>query len=117
MSRILRAFVFSTLVAGCGSSAQNSGGHRMVFTPEWQNDGGKSIQAVYARVEKSPPPAGAAVAVGVTPSGLVGVGLDGSGKWSYPGRVESLPSITGDVVVSTSGGQLFALDAKAGKEL
>src|SRR5688500_18393080 len=111
-----KCLFFAVLVAGCGSGATSGGGGR-VFAPDWQNDGGKSSQAGYARVQNSPLPTGAAVAVGVTQSGLVGVGLDGSGKWSKPGRVDTLLAITGDVVVATSAGKLFAVDANSGRQL
>ncbi len=87
------------------------------FSSNWQSDGGKSIQAVYAKVSSAALPPGAAVAVGVTRDGLVGVGLDGSGKWKAAGRPDSQPAIAGDVVVITRRGQLSALDAKSGKEL
>ena len=104
------------LLAPLGCSAATTNG-TAAFSPNWQNDGGKSIKAVYARVSSAALPAGAAVAVGVTKSGLVGVGLDGSGRWTAAGRPDSQPAIAGDLVVYTTGGQLVALDAKSGKQL
>lgn len=100
--------------AACSPAITNSS---TAFSPDWQNDGGKSIQAVYGRVSGAALAPGAAVAVGVTKDGLVGIGLDGSGKWKSAGRPDSQPAITGDVVVITTGGQLVAYDAKSGKQL
>jgi outer membrane protein assembly factor BamB len=62
-------------------------------------------------------PAGRGVAVGVTNTGLVGIALDGTGRWSRKGPVDSRPSIAGDVVVATAGGALFALDGATGNPL
>ncbi|MCE7894564.1 MAG: hypothetical protein DYH12_33495, partial [Sorangiineae bacterium PRO1] len=111
-----RAFAALALAAipACSPAITNSS---TAFSPDWQNDGGKSIQAVYGKVSGAALPAGTAVAVGVTRDGLVGVGLDGSGKWKAAGRPDTQPSIAGDVVAYTSGGQLVGLDAKSGKQL
>jgi outer membrane protein assembly factor BamB len=62
-------------------------------------------------------PEGPSVAVGVTQRGLAGVGLDGSGRWSYVTALDARPEIAGDVVVGTGENKLFALDAKSGREL
>ncbi len=97
----------------CGSTT--AGGR--VFAPEWQNDGGKSISAVQARVAASPVAAGPGVAVGVADDGLMGIGLDGSGAWTYPTKIDALPAVSGGVVVATTGGSVIALDARSGKLL
>ena len=99
--------------AGC---AGGSGGGR-VFSPEWQNDGGKSIAAVQKKVAGARVEAGPGVAVAVTSSGLSGVLLDGSGTWKHAGKVDSMPSVSGGVVVATNAGSVFALDAKTGRQL
>jgi outer membrane protein assembly factor BamB len=94
------------------------GKHAMrAFEPEWQSDGGASIASVQARLKGTSLPIGAAVAIGVTSSGLVGIGLDGSGRWAYSGPVDARPALTGDVVVLTGGGKVVALDAKSGRQL
>lgn len=114
MSR--RTLAAAALVSAC-SGATGGGSGTPLFAPEWQNDGGKSIAAVYAKVGKTAVPAGAGVAVGVTAKGLVGIGLDGSGRWSHAALVDARPAIAGDVVVASGGDSLFALDARSGKEL
>jgi outer membrane protein assembly factor BamB len=108
-------FGVGTPLLACSAGPLQNSSH--AFSADWQNDGGKSIAAVYGRVQNATLPVGSAVAVGVTKDGLTGIGLDGSGKWTHPGRVDELPALSGDVVVATSGGQLFALDAKSGREL
>ncbi|MCA9596795.1 MAG: PQQ-binding-like beta-propeller repeat protein [Myxococcales bacterium] len=109
-----RALAFALLAAGCSGGAAAGG---RVFAPEWQNDAGKSIQAVYARVHTAPIAAGPGVAVGVTQQGLSGIGLDGSGKWTFAGEVDAAPALSGDVVVATTKGNVVALSAKTGKQL
>lgn len=99
-------------VTACGSSNSLSG----AFNTEWQNDGGKSIANLRRETQAQKLPVGVAVAVGVTASGLSAVTLDGK-AWRYNGKVDSRPTITGDVVVATGGGQLFALDGTTGKPL
>lgn len=106
-------FVGAALACACASAT--TGGK--VFAPDWQNDGGKSIAAVHARVGNAPVAAGPGVAVGVTEQGLVGIGLDGSGAWSYPTKIDALPAVSAGVVVATTGGSVVALDAKTGKLL
>jgi len=112
-SSLILSSVFA--LSACAGGGGAGGG--TVLAPDWQNDGGKSISAVFAKVQSSPPPAGVAVAVGVTKDSLVGASLDGSGRWTHAGRPDTLPIVTGDVVVASSGGQVFALDAKSGKQL
>jgi outer membrane protein assembly factor BamB len=108
-------FALSGLAFACGHSGAASGGR--AFMPEWQNDAGKSIQAVYAKVGSQAPPVGASVAVGLTGDGMVGIGLDKSGAWSYLGPVDTEPTITGDLVIATGGRKLYALDAKSGRKV
>jgi outer membrane protein assembly factor BamB len=115
MRRTLLGTVAGAWLVACSGGAAVNSSH--AFSPDWQNDAGKSIAAVYGRVQSATLPAGAAVAVGVSKDGLVGVGLDGSGRWTHAGRVDELPALSGDVVVATSGGKLFALDAKSGNAL
>jgi outer membrane protein assembly factor BamB len=57
------------------------------------------------------------VAVGVTDSSLVGVPLPGGSRWTHQGSADTLPIVAGNVVVASNQGNLFALDAKTGKQL
>lgn len=100
-------------LTACGGGMQGRLGS--AFSTTWQNDGGKSIGALAERIAKAQLPVGRGLAVGVTTSGLVVIGLDGSAKWSRAGAVDARPAIAGDVVVATGGGRVFALDARTGK--
>lgn len=87
------------------------------FSTTWQNDQGESIARVYERLRAVELPAGAPVAVGVTDDGLVGRPLDSGAVWTWRGKVDARPAITGDVVVATSAGRIIALDARSGRLL
>ena len=102
-----RALAFALLAAGCSGGAAAGG---RVFAPEWQNDAGKSIQAVYARVHTAPIAAGPGVAVGVTQQGLSGIGLDGSGKWTFAGEVDAA-RFRGELLERLTGDDQAALPA------
>ncbi len=102
------------LAAGCGGASHDLGA---AFSTDWQNDDGRSIAQVQQRLATAKLPAGAAVAVGVTKSGLVAIGLDGSGRWEHKTPLDARPAIAGQVVVATGGGKVFALDAKSGSQL
>jgi outer membrane protein assembly factor BamB len=104
---------FAALVTGCGAGSMKTS----AFASDWQSDNGKSIAAVRAHLASVPVPTGRGMALGITKTGLIAVALDGSSHWSYSGVVDSRPSIAGNVVVSTSKGHLFALDAATGREL
>ncbi len=111
--RARRVATFGLLAVACGAS----GPIGKPFNTQWENDGGKSISDVQKRVAGAKLPPGPGVAVGVTSTGLVGATLDGSAKWTHDGKVDARPVITGQVVVATTGSELFALDAKSGKKL
>jgi outer membrane protein assembly factor BamB len=99
--------------AACGGPALQT----VPFSPDWQSDGGKQIQGVADRMEKVRVPEGRGIAVGLTQTGLVAVGLDGTHKWTHQDAVDSRPSIAGGVVVYTTRGTLVALSADTGAVL
>jgi len=101
-------------LAGCGGGMRIS-----LFTTEWVDDGGKSIEAVRQRLAKARPAIGADVVVGVG-SGVdkvIGEPLAGGAKWTFAHALDARPLVTGSIVVGTGGGELFALDATTGKRL
>jgi outer membrane protein assembly factor BamB len=102
------------LATACGGASHDLGA---AFSTDWQNDNGRSIAQVQQRLATAKLPPGAAVAVGVTDKGLVGIGLDGSGRWEHAVKLDTRPAVAGQVVVGTGGGQVFALDAKSGRQL
>lgn len=112
MSLALTLGLFTSTACGGGSAVTSQ-----PFSTDWSNDNGASISRVQKQLAGASVSPGAAVAVGITPQGLVGVGLDGSGAWKHDGEVEARPAIAGGVVVVTGKSQLYALDAKSGKKL
>jgi len=88
-----------------------------LFATDWQNDQGVSIAEVRKRLGDSAPPAGTPIALGITGKKLIGQVLDKKARWTYAVELDSRPVISGDVVVGTGAGRLFALDARTGKPL
>ena len=107
------------VAAALAASACGGGQTRLgaVFAPEWEDDGGKSIAALQAKLASVPLAPGADAAVGVTDTGLVGVALAGGTPWTYAHSIDARPVLAGSVVVATGGGEVFALDALTGHEL
>ena len=110
------ASVAAALSACAGGGA---GAPPRLFSTDWQDDGGKSIAAVHARLKGGRPTVHAdlVVAVGAKSDKLVGQGLDGGARWSFAHPIDARPAIAGNVVVGSGGGEVFALDAASGKKL
>lgn len=106
---------FCLLLASCGGNLVKGTG--APFSETWQADQGKSIAALEERLRTVKAPAATAVAVGVNASGLYGVALPNGTRWTHATTVDTVPIVAGDVVVASSAGKLFALDAKSGKQL
>ncbi|MEZ4232325.1 MAG: PQQ-binding-like beta-propeller repeat protein [Polyangiaceae bacterium] len=112
LSKLASLLSVSALLAACGGAGALSG----AFDTTWQNDGGQSISSVQRDLASASIPKGTGIAVGVVKGGLVASTLGGK-SWKYTGAVDARPKITGDVVVATGDGQLFALDARTGQKL
>ena len=82
-----------------------------------QNDGGKSIAALQQKLAGKKSPAGPGLALGIAKDSLVAIGLDGTGRWTRSGAVDSRPALAGDVLVLSGGDAVIGLDAKSGQEL
>ncbi len=100
--------------SGCGGGQTRAGA---AFSPDWFEDGGKTIRALQPRIEAAQVQPNADVAVGVVDDGLVGVSLADGNRWSYPHVIDSRPAAAGDVVVGMGGGEVFALKATSGERL
>jgi outer membrane protein assembly factor BamB len=111
----MKKLVLVALVTACGGGQT----HPNMFATDWEDDGGKSISAVQARIGAAKPAAGADVAVAVAGNSdkVVGVPLAGGAPWSFAHAIDVRPTIAGSVVVAEGGGELFALDAASGKKL
>jgi len=107
-----RLLVTALLSIGCASTPVGP-----AFNTEWQNDQGASIIEVERQLRSTPPPPSLDVVVGLTADGIVGLPLSGGERWSYPKTSDSPPVIAGELVVFSSNGELYALDAKTGKLL
>jgi outer membrane protein assembly factor BamB len=112
MKRALAAIALALVACGGGQTRLSS-----VFSTDWRDDGGAGVRAVQARILATPIARSTPVAVGVTESGLVGIGLAGGAAWTYEHAVEARPVTVGTVVVGAGGGELFALDAATGRPL
>jgi outer membrane protein assembly factor BamB len=108
------ALASSLTACGGGMTAIN------VFSTDWTDDGGQSIEALQTKLAGVRAPRGADVAVGVAGNGdkLIGLPLgDPGAKWTFAHPLDARPMVTGNVVVGSGGGELFALDATTGKRL
>ncbi len=103
------------LLASCGGNLVKGTG--APFSETWQADQGRSIAALEERLRPVKAPAATPVAVGVNASGLYGITLPSGKPWTHAGTVDTVPVVAGDVVVASSAGKLFALEAKSGKQL
>jgi len=90
-----------------------------VFSTSWDDDGGKSIEAVRQTLAHASIPLGADVAVGIAGHNtrLVGQPLAGGAHWTFAHSVDAAPILTGGLVIASGDGELFALDALTGKLL
>ena len=113
-TKLVRGTGCAIVLAGVMACSGGSDGPGALFASDWQDDGGDSIRQVFARASQKPLPAGTPLAVGVTSSGLIASRLDKDTRWRHNGVVDSRPMVTGDVVVATGGGKLFALNADSG---
>ncbi len=104
----------ATAFSACGGGQT----HPNLFATDWEDDGGKEVAALRAKLAAAKPPANAdvAVAVGGNNDKVLGVPLAG-GKWTFAHAIDVRPTVAGSVVVGEGGGELFALDAATGKKL
>ncbi|HEY8073304.1 MAG TPA: PQQ-binding-like beta-propeller repeat protein [Labilithrix sp.] len=114
MKRALLAIAL--LAASCGGDPLRP----KLFSTDWQDDQGKSIAQVLARLGGAKPIATEDVVVavgGAKNDKLIGLSLRGSGTWTFQHALDTRPILAGSVVVGAGGGEVFALDAATGKRL
>jgi outer membrane protein assembly factor BamB len=115
IARGIAGLVLAGALSACGAGSDSLDS---AFNKAWQDDHGRSIGQVYARLKPLELPKGTPVAVGVTADGLVGRALDAnSAAWTHRASPDVRPTLTGSVVVFTGEGKAVALDARSGKEL
>jgi outer membrane protein assembly factor BamB len=90
-----------------------------MFSTNWEDDGGASINRVWMRVHDSQVPLSADVIVGIAGNGerMIGVPFDGGSRWTFAHALDARPVVTGNVVVASGAGEAFALDARTGTVL
>ena len=115
MTRRGLAVVGLAALVACGGGGTGYG----VFSTNWNDDDGKSIDEVEKKLAGVPIPLGADVAVGVAGHGsrLVGAPLAGGSRWSFAHAIDARPVVAGGVVVGSGGNEVFAVDALTGKLL
>jgi outer membrane protein assembly factor BamB len=111
--------LFSPLALALLVSCGGGGTSLRLFSTDWTDDRGASMEAVRIRVGGARPAAGADVVVGVAGNAdkLVGYPLSGGSKWTFAHPLDARPILTGSVIVASGGGELFALDAVKGTKL
>jgi outer membrane protein assembly factor BamB len=108
----LTAATLAGLAAGCGGGQTRLN----LFSTDWTDDGGASIERVWERIGSRPVPAAADLVLGVGGKGdrLIGLELADGTKWTYEHALDARPIVAGAVVVASGGGEVFALDAANG---
>jgi outer membrane protein assembly factor BamB len=108
------AIALSSLAQGCGADL----GHPKTFSTDWVDDGGKSIDAVYARLQGARRTQTTDLVVSVAGSDkIIGTPLGAGESWSAHHALDARPIITGSVVVVSGNSEVVALDAATGKKL
>ena len=81
-------------------------------------DDGTRMTSLQRQLAGVPIPRGADVAVGVFGErSLVGVKLEGGDTWTFEHPIACRPVVAGGVVVGVGADEMFALDARTGKQL
>jgi hypothetical protein len=101
--------LFGALGVSCGRPPLEAS-----FAAGWEPGDGADGRAALAALAGKATTQSLPVVVGVTGRGLVGRALPGGELWRYEGAVDVLPSLVGDVVAFTAGGELRVLDGRTG---
>lgn len=104
----------AALALFCLTGCTKAGTIPTVFSTDWLNDGGHSIARVEQQLRAAPKPPSVNVALGVTETQLLGMPLEGGQRWSVAALPDTLPAVAADLVLYSSRGKLYALDAKTG---
>jgi outer membrane protein assembly factor BamB len=118
----MRAAAFCCAVSlGLGGLLACGGGQTRfnLFSTEWEDDRGMSIERVWQRVGAGPIPAAADIVLGVAGNTdkIIGLPLGGGSPWKFAHPLDARPIVAGMVVVASGGGEAFALDAASGSVL
>ena len=111
---IMSGLAMGVLVGACASDPSKI----RAFSSDWQDDQGKSIAGVRARLRAAPalPTSNVVVSV-VGQHKVIATPLGEGATWSATHPLESRPVLAGNVVVLFGGGKLTALEASTGNAL
>ncbi len=114
-----RAAAALLLCGACGVVGACGGGQTRLnlFSTDWTDDGGASIDRVWQRIRSTaiPPSADIVIGVGANDRKMIGASLANGSRWTYDHPLDARPVVTGNVVVGSGGGEVFALDASTGR--
>jgi outer membrane protein assembly factor BamB len=117
MSRLSLALSIPALAAvlsSCGGGQTRLN----LFSTDWEDDRGASIERVRQRIASTPIAPSADVAVGVARTGDTIMGLPlsaGGSKWTFAHALDGRPTVAGNLVIGSGGGEVFALEAESGR--
>ncbi len=123
MRRVAPLLLSAAAAAAALALGACGGGYTSIslFTTDWTDDGGKSIENIRKKLASAHAAQGTDIAVAVAGNSdkLIGQPLGGVAiaKWTYAHPLSARPVIAGNVVIGSGGGELFALDAPTGKRL
>jgi outer membrane protein assembly factor BamB len=88
-----------------------------LFSTDWTDDGGATIERIWQRIRATTIPPAADIVIGVAENDhkMIGVSLATGSKWTYEHVLDARPVVTGNIVVASGGGDVFALDASSGQ--
>lgn len=106
--------VLSAALVGCAGDA----GRPKTFSTDWVDDGGKSMEAVQARLRGARPTPGADLVVSVAGKDkIVATPLGGGAPWTATHALDTRPIIAGNVVIVSGGNEVVAFEAVSGTKL
>jgi hypothetical protein len=110
-------FLAYGVVLALGSACASAGVMKPGFEPGWKWNGGRESRALLARLGEAKQGSFPSVAVGVGARGVVGRVLPTDPLWRLDGPVDVLPSISGDSVAWSGGGNITVVQARDGQIL
>jgi outer membrane protein assembly factor BamB len=114
MMRRIGLFLAGVAIASCGGGQTNP----RLFSADWLDDGGKSIEEVRMRLGGARASAGTDIVVAVAGNSdkLVGQPMNGA-RWTFAHTLDARPVVAGAIVLGSGGNEIFALEASTGRKL
>ncbi len=107
------ALVLSTLSACAGDA-----GRPKTFSTDWNDDGGKSIAAIQARLKTVHSTTSSNLVVAVAGKDkIIATPLAEGSPWTANHAVDARPVVVGNIVLVSGAGEVVAFDAASGRKL